>query len=99
MCFCNFATGYCLTLKTQSVRHVIKLMFKVQISPDQPTSNTNRIGVLRPSLTVLSMVMPIANCLPFFFRIDSNFYQTTLPHTLCRGPNESLMEKIKRNQS
>ena len=34
MCFSNFATGYFLTLKTQSVRHVIELMFRVQISPD-----------------------------------------------------------------
>ena len=41
MCFCNFATGYLLTLKTQSVRHVIELMFKVQISPDRATSNTD----------------------------------------------------------
>ena len=41
MCFCNFVTAYFLTLKTQSVRHVIGLMFKVQISPDHPTSNTN----------------------------------------------------------
>ena len=41
MCFCNFATGYFLTLKTQFVRRVIEFMFKDQISPDHPTSNTN----------------------------------------------------------
>ena len=38
ICFCNFATGYFLTLKTQSVSHVIELMFKVQISAIYPTS-------------------------------------------------------------
>ena len=41
MYFCNFVTGYFWTIKTQSVRNVIGLMFKVQISPDHPTSNTN----------------------------------------------------------
>ena len=41
MRFCNFATGYFLTLKTQFVRRVIEFMFKDQISPDHPTSNTN----------------------------------------------------------
>ena len=39
---CNFVTGYVLTLKTdQSVRHVIGSMFKLQISLDHATSNTN----------------------------------------------------------
>ena len=42
MCFCNFATGYFLTLKTQSVKHVIELMFKCQISPDHPTHGVQR---------------------------------------------------------
>ena len=41
MGFCYFATGYFLTLKTQFVIHVIEFMFKDQISPDHPTSNTN----------------------------------------------------------
>ena len=41
MCFCNFAPGYFLTLKTQFVRRVIEFMFKGQISPDHPLSNTN----------------------------------------------------------
>ena len=41
MCFHNFATVYFLTLKAQFTRHVIELMYKVQISPDYPTSNTN----------------------------------------------------------
>ena len=36
--FCSFVTGYFSILKTQSVRHVIELMLKVQ---DYPTSNTN----------------------------------------------------------
>ena len=41
MYFCNFATRYFLSLKTQSVSHVIKYMFKVQISTGHSTSNTN----------------------------------------------------------
>ena len=44
MCFCNFATGYDWTLKTQFVRRVIEFMFKDQISLDHPTSNTNKSG-------------------------------------------------------
>ena len=40
MCFCKFATGYFLTLKNQSVSHVMELMFKVKISVINPTSNT-----------------------------------------------------------
>ena len=40
MCFCNFATGYFLTLKTLSVSNVMELTFKVQISAFHPTSNT-----------------------------------------------------------
>ena len=41
MCFCYFAIGYLLTLKTQFVRCVIEFMFKDQIIPDHTTSNTN----------------------------------------------------------
>ena len=41
MSFCSFATGQLYTLKTQSVTHAIELLFKVQMSPDHPTSNTN----------------------------------------------------------
>ena len=41
MCFCGFPTGQFYTLKTQSVRHAIELLFKVQISPVHPTSNTS----------------------------------------------------------
>ena len=41
MCFCNFATGYFLTLKTQFERCIIEFMLKDHISPDHPTSNTN----------------------------------------------------------
>ena len=44
MCFCNFANGYFLTLKTQYVRRVIEFMLKDQISLDHPTSNTNKSG-------------------------------------------------------
>ena len=50
MCFCNFArTGYFLTLKSQSVRCVIQLIFKDQKSPDHSTSNTKSSGALGPS--------------------------------------------------
>ena len=41
MCFCNFATGYFLTLKTQFVISVIEFMFKDQIRPDHPMCYTN----------------------------------------------------------
>ena len=48
MCFCNFATGYFLILKPQSVKHFIELMFKVQISLDTPMTVTKtRVVVLR----------------------------------------------------
>ena len=40
ICFCSFATGQFQTLETQSVRHAIELLFKVQISPNHPTCNT-----------------------------------------------------------
>ena len=39
--FGNFAAWQFLSLKTQSVRHAIELLFKVQISSDNPTSNIN----------------------------------------------------------
>ena len=41
MCYCSFASGYFLILKNQSERQAIELLFKVQISPDYPSSNTN----------------------------------------------------------
>ena len=41
MCYCSFAIGQFLTLKNQSEKQVIVLLFKVQISPDHPSSNTN----------------------------------------------------------
>ena len=44
MCFCNFANGYFLALKTQFVRRVIEFMFKDQISPEHPTNNINYSG-------------------------------------------------------
>ena len=67
-------------------------------------SNTNQRGGggLRPStfanFTALLMAIPITNCLPFFFRIDWNFYQIILSHTLDTGQNESLIRKLKCNQ-
>ena len=41
MCCCSFAIGHFLILKNQSKRPAIELLFKVQISLDHPSSNTN----------------------------------------------------------
>ena len=40
VCFCSFATGNSKTLKTQSARHAIELLFNVHICPYHPMSNT-----------------------------------------------------------
>ena len=97
MCYCSFAIGQFLTLKNQSERQAIGLLFKVQISPDHPSSNTNKSYVftyipLFVNFTVLSMEFPIRNCLPFFFQTDGNFYQIIFSHTQGRGPNKSLIK-------
>ena len=41
MCYCSFAIGQFLILKNQFERQAIELLFKVQISLDHPSSNTN----------------------------------------------------------
>ena len=41
MRYCSFAIGQFLILKNQSERQAIELLFKVQISPNHPSSNTN----------------------------------------------------------
>ena len=41
MGYCSFAIGQFLILKNQSERQAIELLFKVQISLDHPSSNTN----------------------------------------------------------
>ena len=41
MCYCSFAIEHFLILKNQSERQAIVLLFKVQIRPDHPSSNTN----------------------------------------------------------
>ena len=41
MCCCSFAIGHFLILKNQYERQAIELLFKVQISLDRPSSNTN----------------------------------------------------------
>ena len=41
MCYCSFAIEQFLILKDQSERQAIELLFKVQISLDHPSSNTN----------------------------------------------------------
>ena len=41
MRYCSFAIGQFVTLKNQSEKQAIELLFKVQISLDHPSSNTN----------------------------------------------------------
>ena len=41
MCYRSFAIGQFLILKNQSERQTIELLFKVQISLDHSSSNTN----------------------------------------------------------
>ena len=50
-----------------------------------------RVQALFPSLTVILMEIPLANCLPNFFPIDDNFFKMTLSHTFDRGSRESLI--------
>ena len=100
MRYCSFAIGQFLILKNQSERQAIDLLFKVQISPNHSSSNTNLSCVFTDitpfvNLIVLSMEFPIRNRLPFFFQIDGNFYQIILSHTQGRSPNKSLIKKIQ----
>ena len=97
MRYCSFAIGQFLIFKNQSERQAIELLFKVQISPNHPSSNTNLSCVFADitpfvNLIVLSMEFPIRNRLPFFFQIDGNFYQIILSHTQGRSPNKSLIK-------
>ena len=99
---CSFAIGQFLILKNQSERQAIELLFTNQISPDPPSSNTNKSCVftyipLFVNFTVLSMEFPIRNCLPFFFQTDGNFYQIILSNSQGRSPNKSLIKKSKRH--
>ena len=100
MCYCSFAIGQFLTLKNQSEKQAIELLFKVQISPDHPSSTQIRVVFLRTyplfvNFTVLSMEFPIRNCLPFFFQTDGKFYQIILSHTQGRSPNKSLIKNFE----
>ena len=100
MCYCSIAIGHFLILKNKSERQAIELLFKVQISPDLTSSNTNKSCVFTyippfANFTVLSKEFPIGNCLPFFFQTDGNFYQIILSHTQGRSPNKSLIKKSK----
>ena len=100
MCCCSFAIGHFLILKNQSKRQAIELLFKVQISLDHPSSNTNQSCVFAyipifVNFTMLSMEFPIRNCLPFFFQTDGNFYQIISSHTQCRSRKKSLIKKSK----
>ena len=47
MCYCSFAFGQFLILKNQSEKQAIELLFKVQISPDQPSKTQIRDVFLR----------------------------------------------------
>ena len=100
MCYCNSAIGQFLTLKNQSEKQAIALLFKIQISPDHPSSNKN-YGVVfyvhTPfvNFTVLSMEFPIRYCSLFIFQTDWNFYQIILTHTQGRSPNKSLIKKLQ----
>ena len=83
MCYCSIEIRQFQTLKTQSERHAIELLFKVQISPHQPTSNTNERGIFKSipclgNFTVLSMEFPITNCLPFLFQTNGEFLSDNL---------------------
>ena len=96
MRYCSFAIGQFLILKKQA----IELLFEVQISPNHPSSNTNKSCVFTDitpfvNLIVLSMEFPIRNCLPFVFQIDENFYQIILSHTQGRSSNKSQIKKSK----
>ena len=98
MCYCSFAIGQFLILKNQSERQAIELLFKVQISLDHPSSNTNKSCVFTyipifVNFTMLSMEFPIRNCLPFFFQTDWIFYQIISSQTQGRSPNKKLVKK------
>ena len=100
MCCCSFAIGHFLILKNQSKIQAIELLFKVQISLEHPSSNTNQSCVFTyipifVNFTMLSMEFPIRNCLPFFFQTDGSFYQIISSHTQGRSPNKSLIKKIQ----
>ena len=47
MCYLSFRMGQFKILKTQSERHAIELLFKVQVSPDHPTSKHKGVRALR----------------------------------------------------
>ena len=100
MCCCSFASKHFLILKNQYERQAIELLFKVRISLDRPSSNTNKSCVftyipLFVNFTMLSMEFPIRYCLPFFFQTHEIFYQIISSHTQGRSPNKSLIKKIQ----
>ena len=57
-------------VKTQFERHAIGCLFKVQITPDPPTSNTNKgcfyVLTLFVNFTMLFLEFPITNCVLLF---------------------------------
>ena len=69
--------GQVSTLKSQSERQAIDLLFKVQTIPNHLSRNTNKSGVITSKpifliFSMLSMEFPIRNCLPFFFQTYGN---------------------------
>ena len=99
MFYCSCEIGQFLIFKNQYKRQAIELLFKVKISLDHPSSNTNYSCVftyipLFVNFTMLSMEYPIRNCLPFFFQTDGNFYQIISSHTQGRSPNKWLVKKF-----
>ena len=55
-------------LKTQSERHAIEWLLKVQISQDHPTSNTYLSDILRPCLFCELYGFPLLSVYDFFFK-------------------------------
>ena len=95
---CSLEKGHFLISKTQPERYTIKLLFKVQVSPDHPTSKTN-LEWCFTSIPFCELYrafngISFTNALPFFFQTDWNFYQIILSNTLSIGPNKSLIKKI-----
>ena len=99
MCYCSFVIGQFLTLKYQSEKQAIAFLFKVQISPDHPSSNTNKSCVLRtyPFCELYSDFNGISyqKLFAVIFQIDGNSYQIFLSYTQDRIFNKSLIKNFK----
>ena len=98
MFYCSIEIGQFQILKTQTKRHAIKLLLKVQVSPDYTPPPPRQIRVLFYVHTlfvdfiVLSTEFLPTNCLQVFFLTYGGFYQMILSHTLDRDPDKSLIK-------